>query len=375
MFKREKYLLLLIIISILVSIVSIGCSLEVNTESSSFTNGEMKVHFIDVGQGDATFIQTPNGKTILIDAGERDMGNKVISYIQSLGVNTIDVLIATHPHADHIGGLPEVINNFSIGQVYMPKVTHTTKTYEDLLLAIQNKGLKINTAKAGVVLDVDPDIEAVMLAPNGEEYSKLNDYSAILKIVYGESSFIITGDAEDTSEKKMVGGGLNLKADVLRVSHHGSSSSTIQEFLSAVDPKYAVISVGRDNKYGHPHEEVITRLSNAGIDIYRTDIHGNIVISTKGNEYNININQPNQSGTIKQVPNQSTNYNQVSGREININTASVEELQEIIHVGLSYAEQIIELRPFSSINQLTKVTGIGDARLRDIIEEGKAYVK
>ena len=252
---------------------------------------QMKLHFIDVGQGDATLIETPSGKTILIDAGDRDMGKRVVSYIKSQGISTIDVLIATHPHADHIGGMADVINKFNIGQVYMPKVAHTSKTYEELLVAIKKKGLTIKTAKAGVVLDIDSAIEARMVAPNSDKYNSLNDYSAVLRVVYGSNSFLITGDAEALSEREMISKGHNLKADILRVGHHGSRTSTSPEFLQEVSPKYAIISAGADNRYGHPHDEILTRLSKSKIEIYRTDIHGNIIITADGKNYNININQ------------------------------------------------------------------------------------
>lgn len=351
---------------------------------SSSIKGEMKVHFIDVGQGDATLIQTPNNKTILIDAGDRDKGTSVVEYIKTQSIYTIDVLIATHPHADHIGGIPHVINSFNIGEVYMPKVPHTTKTYEDLLLAIQNKGLKIKTAKAGVTLDIDSSIEAVMMAPNSEKYESLNDYSTVLKVVYEDSSFIITGDAEESSEKEMLAKGHDLKADVLRVSHHGSRSSTIQPFLNEVNPKYGIISVGTNNRYGHPHDEAVARLSRAGVDIYRTDIHGHILITTDGQSYNIHLEKKGWSNPNPN-PNPTPNTNQTDSsvavpksiptEKIDINTASLEELQHIIHIGHEYAEQIINLRPFKTIDELTKVKGIGDSRLRDIIEEGKAFVE
>ncbi|SNS86022.1 Metal-dependent hydrolase, beta-lactamase superfamily II [Anaerovirgula multivorans] len=395
---NQKKLLFFVIVIILITALFMGCSstdigenpqhIELQSQkdqqtSPSFSSeGEMKVHFIDVGQGDATLVQTPNNKTILIDAGDREWGSKVADYIESQGINTIDVVIATHPHADHIGGMADVIDSLNVEQIYMPKVSHTSKTFEDLLVTIQKKGLKVKTAKAGVVFDIDPSIEVLMIAPNSGKYENFNDYSVVLKIVYGNSSFIITGDAEETSEKEMLSKGYDVKADVLRVSHHGSRSSTTQQFLNAVDPKYAIISVGAHNKYGHPHDEILARLSNAAIDIYRTDTQGLIVITTNGQFYDINVNK---KGSPNPNPNPSSISNadstpiadpaSIPTEKIDINSASLEELQDIIHIGAEYADQIIDLRPFKSIDELTKVNGIGDARLRDIIDEGKAFVK
>ncbi|GAW92764.1 hydrolase [Calderihabitans maritimus] len=170
----------------------------------------------------------------------------------------------------------------------MPKVAHTTKTFEDLLLAIKGKGLKVTQAKAGVKLDVGPGIEAVMLAPNNSSYDDLNNYSAVLKITYGSTSFLFTGDAEAESESEMLRTGYDLKADVLKVGHHGSSSSTTQAFLKAVSPKYAVISVGKDNKYGHPHTETLAKLAEAGIQVFRTDLQGTIVATSDGKTITFN---------------------------------------------------------------------------------------
>lgn len=400
--SKQNKLSLLVIAVILVSVLIMGCSSEDmenapkyigsesqeneqinNTSNSVFSiEGKMKVHFIDVGQGDATLIQTPSNKTILIDAGDRDWSGKVVDYINRQGINTIDVIIVTHPHADHIGGMTDVINSLKVEEIYMPKVFHTSKTFEDLLLAIGKKGLKIKTAKAGVVLEIDPSIEAVMVAPNNEDYGNLNDYSAVLRVVYGNSSFIITGDAEETSEKEMLSKGHNLKADVLRVSHHGSRSSTTQQFLNTVNPKYAIISVGDHNKYGHPHDEVTARLSKAGVDIFRTDIYGDIVITTDGQTYTIDVKKngapnpnpnPSSIGNTVEKPKEDTSFKTVG--IIDINRANIEELQEIIHIGPEYAEQIIHLRPFKSLDELRKVNGIGESRLRDILEEGKAFVE
>jgi len=259
-----------------------------NTNTSSIS-GKLTVSFINVGQGDSIFIQTPSGKTMLIDAGMPEMGERVIDYIKSRGVNKIDILVGTHPHADHIGGIPAVIENFQIGKFYMPKVTTTTKTFEDVLRAAKAKGLSINVAKAGLTLDLGEGIKAEMIAPNSAYYDDLNNYSAVIKITYKNTAFLFTGDAEKESEQEMLNRGYDLKADVLKVGHHGSSSTTTWAFLKAVSPKYAVISVGKGNDYGHPHKETMEKLKSLGITVYRTDECGTIVAVSDGKTISFNV--------------------------------------------------------------------------------------
>ena len=261
---------------------------QVNNQTS--VSGKLTVSFIDVGQGDSELIQTPSGKTMLIDAGIPEMGSKVADYIKSRGISRIDILVATHPHNDHIGGIPAVINNFDIGKFYMPKVTTNTKAFENVLTAAKNKGLSINVAKAGVTLDLGSDIKAEMLAPNSLHYDKLNNYSAVIKITYGNTSFLFTGDAEGESEQEMLNKNYDLKADVLKVGHHGSRTASTLPFLKAVSPKYAVISCGKNNDYGHPHKLTMEKLKNAGITVYRTDECGTIVATSDGKNISFNVN-------------------------------------------------------------------------------------
>ena len=243
----------------------------------------LKVHFIDVGQGDAILVQTPTGQNMLIDAGENDQGDVVVNYLVSQGVKDLDIVVGTHPHSDHIGGLDTVINYFPVKNIYMPKVTQNTKTFLDVLTAAKNKGLQITTAKAGVVVPLDGVI-CRFIAPLQDSYEDLNNYSAVIKLEYGSQSFLFTGDAETVSETQILGSGADLKSTVLKVGHHGSSTSTGTAFLKAVTPQYAVIMVGRDNSYGHPHAQTLSRLGKAGVTIYRTDQNGTIVFSTDGKD-------------------------------------------------------------------------------------------
>lgn len=241
--------------------------------------GDLKVHFIDVGQGDSTFIEFPNGETMLIDAGEWTEAEKVIDYINGCGANKIDYLIATHPHSDHIGGLSYVINEFETGKMYMPKVSHQTKTFENLLDAIEENDLPVFSAKEGVVICENEQLKIQIIAPVSDGYESLNDYSAVIRLDYGETSFLFMGDAEQISENEIEA---DVNVDVYKVGHHGSKTSSSKEFLYRVMPEIAVISVGEDNDYGHPSKPVLTRLDEIGAKILRTDECGDIVIQSDG---------------------------------------------------------------------------------------------
>ena len=277
---KKKYTVILTIIFMI-----LAGAFELFQGTVAITPGEdLKVHFLDVGQGDSIFIELPTNETILIDASIKEASNKIINYLREEKVSKIDYVFATHPHSDHIGGMSAVIKAFDIGQIYMPKAVTTTKTYENLLLTIKDKNLKIKTAKAGnTIIDTD-DLKLVVLAPNQDSYESLNNYSIVLKLTYKEKSFLFTGDAETLSEKEITG---DVEADVLKVGHHGSRTSTSQAFLNKVNPSYAVISVGLNNDYKHPHQEVLDRLEKKNIKIYRTDQNGDIIFTTDG--YNIDV--------------------------------------------------------------------------------------
>ena len=249
--------------------------------------GVLTVHFLDVGQADSEFIELPDGRTLLIDAGNSENGGAVVRFIKAAGYDTIDFLVATHPHADHIGGMAEVINDLNIRSIYMPKVTDNTKTFTDLLKTIRAKGLQVSTAKAGVILIDDSGLKVSMLSPVSSDYDELNNYSAVMRIVYRQTSFIFMGDAQALSENALVKSGVDLRADVLKVGHHGSDTSTGKAFLQAVSPKIAVISVGAGNDYGHPAAATLTKLTKIGAAVYRTDKNGRITVTTDGTALNV----------------------------------------------------------------------------------------
>jgi competence protein ComEC len=226
---------------------------------------------------------------MLIDAGNQEDANSIKTYLTVQKVKQIDILVATHPHEDHIGGMADIVRSFKIGQVYMPKVSTNTQTFKDLLLAIKIKGLKVRTAFQGVALDLDPSITTVMIAPQRDKYENLNDYSAVIKLTYDKTSFLLTGDAAAASEFEMLlSSAVNPRADVLKVGHHGSNTSTTAQFLKAVSPKYAVISVGTGNDYGHPGQWLLKRLNNARVQVFRTDQCGTVVATSDGQSININ---------------------------------------------------------------------------------------
>ena len=250
--------------------------------SEDSLEGNLEVHFIDVGQGDAILVKSDE-EFMLIDAGKNVDGDLVVNYLKGQNVKKLKYVIGTHPHEDHIGGLDNVIDVFDVEKVIMPNVIHTTKTFEDVLDSIINKGLKITPAKSGDKYYLG-ESEVLILAPNKVEYDNLNNYSVVTKLTHGNTSFIFTGDAEEISEKEMIEVYKdNLKSDILKVGHHGSTTSTSQEFLDAVRPKEAIISLGKDNTYGHPHKEIIDRLEANNIIIYRTDLEGTIIAKSDGN--------------------------------------------------------------------------------------------
>lgn len=246
----------------------------------------MKVHFINVGQGDATYIKMPGGEDVLIDGGRQGQGDEVIAYLKKQKVDDIEVLIATHPDADHIGGMDEVLKAYKVESVYAPKVVHTTDAYKNFLKAVKAEKRTIKTAKAGVTLSSLKSVKAKFVGPVKTYGKNLNDWSAVLHITHHKNKFLFTGDAEKASEADMLKTKQTLGAQVIKVGHHGAKTSSNTNFLKVVKPKFAVISVGK-NAYGHPTKDVLSRLKAAKASVYRTDQKGNIVFTSTGTKITV----------------------------------------------------------------------------------------
>ncbi|MFL0269910.1 ComEC/Rec2 family competence protein [Clostridium sp. WILCCON 0202] len=238
------------------------------------------VHYIDVGQADSILVQV-NGKNLLIDAGSIDSKDKLVSYLKKQGVHKLDYVIATHPHEDHIGGMSTVIKKFTIGEFFAPKKLSNTNVFENMITAL--KDTKIKTAKAGVKINLGANTICEMLAPNNSEYDDINNYSAVIKLTYINNKFLFMGDAQKLSEDEIINSNADISSDVIKIGHHGSSTSSSKEFLDKVKPKIAVISCGRGNQFGHPNKGTISELKNRRSTIYRTDIVGTVILISDGN--------------------------------------------------------------------------------------------
>lgn len=244
------------------------------------------VHYIDVGQGDSILIREPGGKTMLIDTGNNGDGEMISEYLSTYDIDKIDIIIGTHPHADHIGGLDELLDIYNVGKIFMPKLARDTKTFRDLADKLREKNMKASVPYAGQVFNLG-DAVCTIMSPNSEMYENTNDYSIVIKVEYGDTWFLFTGDAGVISLSEILDADYDLKADFLKVSHHGSHDGTSKEFLKAVEPLWAIISLGADNDYGHPHAETLELLDDAGVNVLRTDLNGTIIIVTDGKEADI----------------------------------------------------------------------------------------
>lgn len=246
-------------------------------------DGNLNIYYFDVGQADSILIENSD-KYMLIDAGNNADSDKIIHYFKSLGIERFEHVIATHAHEDHIGAMDDVIDNFEINNFYMPDVVTTSKTFEDMIEALENNNVSITIPKIKDMIVLGGCSFDVLHV--GDEGEDLNDTSIVLRGLYGDTSFLFMGDATTNVEKKIFNE--NIKSDVLKVGHHGSKYSSMVKFLNKVSPKYSIISVGSDNSYDHPNKSTITKLTDVGSKIYRTDIDGTIFVSSNGENININ---------------------------------------------------------------------------------------
>ncbi len=257
-----------------------------NPEETDKVNGTLEVHYIDVGQGDATLIKCGDS-SMLIDAGNNNKGTAVQLYLTKQGVKTLDYVIGTHPDADHIGGLDVIISKFDCNAIIMPDCTSDTATYRDVIDAIKYKSYSVTLPEVGTTYKLG-EAEFTILSPS-KNYPDKNDNSVSLILKYGDSSFLFTGDCEETAENAMLNCGISIEADVYKAGHHGSRTASSKAFMEAVNPEYAVISCGEGNSYGHPHAEVMNLFRSMDIKVFRTDEQGSIIASTDGENITWNM--------------------------------------------------------------------------------------
>ncbi|MFD1928499.1 MBL fold metallo-hydrolase [Sporosarcina siberiensis] len=341
---------------------------------------KMTVHYIDVGQADATLLEFNDGNEeykMLIDTGNWSSSD-VVSYLHTQNIKDIDIIAITHPHADHIGQLDQVINEFNVDEVWMNGEVVNSQIFAASIAAIKINDVDYYEPQVDDVFDIGP-VEVSILHPNTLLRST-NDNSLVLRIQYGEIIFLFTGDAERQAENEMVSIGVNLKAHILQVGHHGSSTSSTERFLQAVDPETAIYSAGAGNSYGHPNLETIERIEASGTHLYGTDVHGTILVETDGKTYTVltskqgTIQHHSPTGSDEDNEAEDITYTETKPTSscIDINTASDAEIQSIIHIGTSRHLDLINLRPFNSVDDLSKIKGIGPARIKDIIAQGFA---
>src|SRR5215813_6317288 len=260
------------------------------------TQGRLQVYALDVGQGDSELIISPEGKSVLIDAGPPQAGDEVVSALKKRDVKSLDLVVATHPHSDHIGGMRAVIENVEVKNFLDSGQVYASNEYERLLRVIKEKKIKFIEAKKGMKFDLGSGVSLETLNPQGDGQwitkvraggSVENANSVVMRLTYGNFSMLFTGDAETETEQLMIRSGEPLRAQVLKVGHHGSRYATSAKFLEAVAPEVAVISSGADNRYGHPAQVTLDRLEKAGVKIYRTDLNGEIAIVSDGNKFEV----------------------------------------------------------------------------------------
>lgn len=355
---------------------------------------KMLVHYIDVGQGDATLVQFSDGTedyAMLIDTGNWN-SSEVVSYLHAQGVKDISIIAITHPHADHIGQLSLILNEFNVDEVWMNGETTNSGVFLKALETIEDKAVDYYEPEAGDVFDIGP-LEVAVLHPKSLS-GDTNNNSIAMRLQYGEISFLFTGDGEKQAESELLASGANLTATILHLGHHGSNTSTGSDFLKAVNPQVAIYSAGIDNSYGHPDADITHRIKAFGAQLYGTDTEGTILVETDGKTFKV---RSQKDGTISPSPVKLAGNaeNEIISKEqpapadksepqavpeeklstgscIDINTATEAEIQRIKHIGPERAKDLIQLRPFSSAEDLGRIKGIGPARINDIISQGLA---
>ena len=279
-----------------------------HTAPSQPSDSSFAVHFIDVGQADAALILC-DGQAMLIDGGNADDSNLMYTYLNRLGITHLDYVIGTHAHEDHIGGIAGALNYASAGQVFCPVTSYSSKAFNNFVKAVQKHGKSITVPSVGDRFSLG-SASCQVLGVNSTDDT--NESSIVLRITYGNTSFLFTGDAEGEAESMILNRGYDLRSDVLKVGHHGSSSSTGYQWLRQVAPKYAVISVGKGNSYGHPTETVLSRLRDADVTTYRTDLQGDIICTSDGQTVSFQVSRNADADTLGGIGGNSTQQGSAS---------------------------------------------------------------
>ena len=342
----------------------------------SFSFAQLRVHFIDVGQGDSILLETEEAR-ILVDAGQ---GNAARNYLLSLGIDQLDLVVGTHAHADHIGGFPSIFEAISVDEVWYNGQAHTTVTFERFIDAILASDARYHEPVRGEVRAFGGlTLKVLHPTTSAADYEgHLHDMNIVIRAVYGEFAVMLTGDAEAPVELELIGTGLPLASQVLKMGHHGSRTSSTLPFVRAVAPAVAVYQAGSNNRYGHPHEEALINVAAVGADIYGNDVHGTIVITAQ-RDGRFEIRSEHRGGARAEPRVQDgPPASRFTAGCVNINTDSEFELTGIIHIDEVRAREIVRLReerPFESVEELTRVRGIAAGRLADIVAQGLACLE
>lgn len=284
--KKRLFLIpFTVVISILCfSFIGKAIALLTKPASSSHylpSNYDLKVHFLNVGQGDCILIESYD-KNLLIDSGPNTSSKKVIRYLHNHNIKKLDYVIATHPHEDHIGAMDDIISKFTVDNFFAPKVASHNTDFLNLVTEVSQKKKKINISKSGLEFNINENTKLTFLSPQEDNYDNLNNYSTVIKLQFKQISFLFTGDSEKLIEEELIKGQADLAAQVLKIGHHGSKTSSSKNFVSKVDPTYAVISCGLGNDYGHPDKATLNTLTELKIKSYRTDKQGDIIFASDG---------------------------------------------------------------------------------------------
>lgn len=284
---------LVALIAVLSLVLVVGCVGPDRATAPSPAGGKLEIHFVDVGQGDAILLSSA-GTYVLVDAGDRAAGGRLVDYLAGAGVDRLAAIFLTHPHADHVGGMEAVLETFQVGEVYDSAQVHTTRAYEDFLRIVDQKGIPYRAARRGMEVRLkESGVVISVLWPDEHLLSgtatDLNNNSVVLLVEHGRVRVLLSGDVEQAGEEALLGKRASLRAHVLKVAHHGGGGATQREFLGAVAPAVAVIMCGAGNPYDHPAERTLDSLRSAGVTVYRTDVHGTVVVESDGEVYRVRV--------------------------------------------------------------------------------------